>query len=257
MLIHNNQKRPSESGNVLFLILIAVALFAALSYAVTQSTRSGGGSTEREQALLGSSAMTQYPTALRTSVIRMILGGVGAESVLFNPPSNSFSGETATDQLVFHPSGGGAVYQESAADVMSGTSQGVWNFNAQWEVPAIGIDGAGGADIVAFLPGVSTAVCERVNDELNINTTGCTLTGALPQLAAAQTGGNIDVQSQQLSTADGSGGAQASGGIPGTAPNQLVMVGASCDAFSGQASGCFIDDDTGNRNVFFSVLLER
>ena len=103
----NNQiKRQSERGNVLFLILIAVALFAALSYVVTQSTRSGGGSTEREKNILSSAQMTQYPTALRTAIIRQVLGGVAIETVLFNAPG-TFGASTNLE--VFHPSGGGAV----------------------------------------------------------------------------------------------------------------------------------------------------
>lgn len=249
-------KRSGESGNVLFLILIAVALFAALSYAVTQSTRSGGGSTEREQALLGSSAMTQYPTALRTSVIRMILGGTGAEQILFNPPSNSFGGETTSEALVFHPEGGGAVYQTGQSDVLDVGSTGTWYFNAQWEVTGIGLDGAGGADVIAFLPDVSDAVCRRVNEELGLDLTSCTqTTTGIPDLLTAEDGTNFTVVAEQMQTVTFDGSTvQATGGIPDPAPNTLEADG--CNALNGQASACVFDDDN-TRNIFYSVLLER
>ncbi len=62
-----------NSGNVLFLILIAVALFAALSYVVTQSSRTSGGSLSDEKIRLGASAMGQYVTLLRKEVLELMI----------------------------------------------------------------------------------------------------------------------------------------------------------------------------------------
>ena len=241
--MENFNERSGERGNVLFLILIAVALFAALSYAVTQSTRSGGGSTEREQALLGSSTMTQYPTALRTSVIRMILGGIGVEQLYFNPPSD-FTGQP-TDQLVFHPVGGGATFQASAADVMAGAAQGTWYYNANFEVPQIGITddaGGSGADLIAFLPGVKSSVCQRANDELGVDTSSCTTEIVSGVGQAELTDANItDLQDDTYT-------------FPTSNQEDLECTGGT--AYTGQASGCFYDLSMG-QYIFYSVLLER
>ena len=235
--------KRSESGNVLFLILIAVALFAALSYVVTQSTRSGGGSTEREKNILSSAQMTQYPTALRTSIIRLVLGGVGIENVKFNAPG-AFGASTNAE--VFHPQGGGATYQAAPAELMNGgLAQGVWVYNADFEVPGIGLDGSGGNDLIAFLPNVSTGVCLQVNEELGLGVSACTagdLTGGIPEMPNSTAGlANTMTGSYVFPTAD-----------------QVDIDGpASCaTVFDRQASGCFYDV-TGVRNVFYSVLLER
>lgn len=244
-MLNKQQRQRKESGNVLFLILIAVALFAALSYVVTQSTRSGGGSTEREKAILSSAQMTQYPTALRTAIIRMVLGGVAIENVKFNAPG-AF-GAYSTAQLVFHPSGGGATYQQAPADLSaSGNAALTWTHNAQFDVPGIGIDGAGGNDVIAFLQGVSQSVCRQVNEELGITTTSCTLNGGVPQALPAVTTTNINtdmINAYAFPTAD-----QA----------DIQGAGGGCAAFTRQASGCFHDNTTPpGQYVFYSVLLER
>ena len=246
--------RQSEKGNVLFLILIAVALFAALSYVVTQSTRSGGGSTEREKNILSSAQMTQYPTALRTSIIRMVLAGVAIENVKFDAPGSAgFLAVPSVSKLVFHPQGGGATYQQAPSELASNDSPLNWTYNAEVSIPGIGMDGAGGNDVIAFLPGVSSGVCRQVNEELGIKATSaspaCTLvTGTTaPEVATAGTTAAVNADMTQGSSYV----------FPGTAAVTIAATGCTT-IFNRQASGCFLDSGAAtDRYVFYSVLLER
>lgn len=100
------RNRETERGNVLFLILIAVALFAALSYAVTQSTRSGSGDASGETNLINSAQLAQYPAGVRTSVVRMVIGGISVDQLVFDGPTN-FGVISDLRYAVFHPQGGG------------------------------------------------------------------------------------------------------------------------------------------------------
>lgn len=77
-----NTARPKEQGNVLFLILIAVALFAALSYAVTSSTRGGGGSILKDKAREYASAIIQNTMAIRSAVNRIKLSNSCSDDMI-------------------------------------------------------------------------------------------------------------------------------------------------------------------------------
>jgi hypothetical protein len=61
-----------ESGNVLFLILIAVALFAALSYIVTTSSRSGAGTISPEKAKLQAAEVLNHFQTFNQGVQRLL-----------------------------------------------------------------------------------------------------------------------------------------------------------------------------------------
>lgn len=67
-------KRPHNAkGNILFLILLAVVLFAALSYAVTSSMRGGGKDAGAESARTGAASILQYMALVRSEVQRLML----------------------------------------------------------------------------------------------------------------------------------------------------------------------------------------
>jgi hypothetical protein len=216
-----------ERGNVLFLILIAVALFAALSYAVTQSSRSGGDA-GRETTLINSAVLTQFPAAVRTSVLRLVIEGVAVDRQLFDAPSGIAGGDERIS--VFHPDGGGSIYQFAPGDIMTDGTPGVWRFNMNFEVPDLGASGASGVrnnELIAFLPNVTEAVCQKVNDEAEIT--------GIPVFGSDISGSYNDDQIEgfDMSTVD-----------------DTALTG-----FAGKAFGCFENSD--GVQVFYNVLYEQ
>tara|TARA_B100000780_G_scaffold279030_1_gene255066 strand:- start:1147 stop:1884 length:738 start_codon:yes stop_codon:yes gene_type:complete len=237
--------RRGERGNVLFLILIAVALFAALSYAVTSSSRSGGGDANDESALVRSAQITQYPSSVRTSMIRMMVSNsIDPTDMIFAGPSD-FS--TACDDVnverpncVFHPLGGAATLTNIPADLMVGTVAGEWVFSANYEIVDIGTSDTAasdaGNDIIAFLPGITNGLCARINEELGIsgNTTD------------AGTDWDLTDTSEYMDDA----------AYWATVSTETDIIGDGATAgLAGQAFGCLTD--SAGENIYYHALLER
>lgn len=108
----------SDAGNALFLILIAVALFAALSYAITSSGR-GSGDIDKEQASIAAAQIVQYGDAIYRAIQKMkIINGCSDYDISFyldTEPDLTFyqhTPETRDECKVFHPDGGGVAYQD-------------------------------------------------------------------------------------------------------------------------------------------------
>lgn len=178
----------SESGNVLFLILIAVALFAALAYVVTQGSRSGSGTVNRKKFGLLVSQLTQYPLNIRAAVVRLTTTTRGgSESISFDWPG---WGNTAyqhaipvpDESKVFHPVGAGVPFQLPDTEKMLDRTQssqagwGRWLFTGTTCIPGLGT-GADATcannptelDLVAILPYVKLELCQAANMQMKVN----------------------------------------------------------------------------------------
>ncbi len=238
--------RKQQNGNVLFLILIAVALFAALSYAVTQSSRSGGDA-NREQSLLNSAQITQYPTSIKTAALRMMIDGMSVDKIFYTPPANF---GTSSDQYIFHPTGGGAVYQEVPSNLMAVAKPGLWIVNAEMFIPEIG---TANADMIAYLPGISLDLCRKINNELGLFPSA-TPPGTPTAFAADQKA----VYSKSMSDYDTRG---TTGAGAGTITVDNLINDASPVTFhanyAGKSFGCFQNGGGSGEYVYYHVIVER
>ncbi len=246
----NIKNRKGERGNVLFLILIAVALFAALSYAVTQSSRTGGGASDGESNLISSAQITQYPASVRTAIVRMIINGVATNQLEFNPPTDF--GTLTQDRFgVFHPTGGAATRVTAPPDVMADGLQGTWVFTSDFGISNIGTTDVTNTsnDIIAFLVGVTEPVCQRLNTGLGIVITTDADTDGVPDAGIVIA--NIPVVADEMDNGNAGVGPAAAG-----ASKRLL------NDFVGQPFGCADFDATTNQAddsdlVYFHVLVER
>lgn len=236
-----------QKGNVLFLILIAVALFAALSYAVTQSSRSGSDA-NRETNVINTSQLTQYPNQVRTAALRLVIGGLDPSLLQFNnvdeqtgvTPYAAFSATKA----VFHPQGGSAAHALIPVKILaSATADKEWIYSMAFRIPGLGSDNTDGSgnELIAFADDLTQTICSRLNADLGWGTT-------IPVTNAALTLATTRSPAYRIATDT----PLAAPTTDGTVPND----GGTPNWFKGKAFGCF-QNDTGGHYVFFYTLVER
>lgn len=164
---HNN----SASGGVLFLILIAVALFAALSYAVTSSTRSGGGDASKETIALSASQIVQYVTSIENAIMRIkISNNCDDTQISFeNPIVSGYTNSNAPADYrchVFRPEGGNVSWQNPPQGANDGSP---WVFSGGNGVPYVGTSCGSTTcwEMVAILPNLSSNIASALSLKLN------------------------------------------------------------------------------------------
>ncbi len=184
--------RYSKSdGNVLFLILIAVVLFAALSYAVTTSTRQGGEDTEKENIKLQASELFQYATMIDTAVTRLkLFKGCSDENLSFESAQTGTLYENTNNPAVderchiFSSQGGGVSYKslnEAMLDSSNSSSKyyGDPLFTGSTRVHRLGTDsnGVNSKELILVFPYLTEALCAEMARE----TTGLNPAGGIPR----------------------------------------------------------------------------
>ena len=166
----------NSRGNALFLILIAVALFAALSYAVTNSGRGGSG-IDREQAEILAAELMNQAAAIQSQYQRLKIIG-GYDQILFNTTAetssgNCYSGDTVTSGCstigIFSTDSGLPIpsWNNELSDPAFLADNRVWIWNTR-RVYVNGADiGTSAPDEMIYASNITKEVCEVINRKTN------------------------------------------------------------------------------------------
>ena len=253
MVLHPQPShKKSIHGNVLFLILIAVGLFAALSYAVSQSS-GGGRDIDRETVILSAGQLVQYG-ALANSIVSNLRFAQGClenqlsfERAPFDGSDTDYVNPNAPTDLschIFSPNGGGLEI------VNPNTIPGLTDATTEMEFyGGTRVAGAGSSafflqgtpstavDLTLIVRNMSVEACDAINSGVGLDTT-FTDNGDLNDAPFV---GQYIIED----TIDGCG-----------MDNCVDIVADSPWGSRGIQNACFIEENTGNR-IYFHTLLVR
>lgn len=243
----------TERGNILFLILLAVILFAALSYAVTQSLRGGGTDASNEKNLVKAAQITQMPVGIRVAMMRMMVSNSDATGFNFDPPS-VFGSMGVNDLLVnvFHPTGGGANFSLVPSEALASPSATTrWIYTRNFEIPNLGTTGSGdaGNELMAMVDGVDPVLCAKINSQLGVST--------VPVLANTLTltiSGSLMQEVYEYTTY---AGLQGKGSVAGSSPSNVIITEASSGTTINDKPYLCVRNGSGGNYVYYHVLVER
>ena len=235
---------PRQSGNVLFLILIAVALFAALSFVVSKSSRGTGDSGANEKASLGAGRILNFGSNMQAAISRfMITKGKEITDIKFNNDiykymdgNNLFPvmGTPADPKpYIFHPQGGAIiplVFTDLSAPCptcASATSTAPGHMNMVWvNIPEVGTSTADPAMVILSL---SDATCNAINAKLSLGVSS-------PPVAA------IVLNNFQGTTSP---------------PATALATGAGVGTITGKTEFCYRESGGNQRYNFIRILAQN
>lgn len=221
----------SCGGNAFLYVLIAIALFAALSLVLGRQTSdtSEAGALEGEREEMYATQLLSHAASVKGVVDQMLFGGTLPENLTFETPSDAGYAAAPHINKVYHPEGGGlidkpmadAVAETVTNDPAAGWYLGRFN-NVEWSKSAA-------PDVVLTAFQISKAVCERINDKI----TGST---AIPVLGAAARDLLVDDAEHAGTNAD--------------------LTVAACAACEGLPSLC-VKDNAQEIYAYYSLIVDR
>lgn len=226
--------RKAEQGNILFLILLVVILFAALSYAVTQSIRGGGKDASPEEASAFASQMIQNVGLIESTMMRaMLVNNIQDYGFDVSGSQSAVAANTTCTATVcrIYTSRGGGVPDLSIPDWASTTSNA--NFRkAQFQMAKILNIGSSKDELTVKYNYLTQSMCEAINRLLGIT--------------------DIDI----ASTAEIWGGYYPYTGTLTSIPdNQGIVLGNELPALANKKAFCFQHVSEGYTFVY--AVIER
>lgn len=163
------ERSTLQSGNVVFFIFLAIALFAALMYTLTQTGHRGSAETiSQERSRLLATQILDYGEKLSRALERMIRKGISEGDLSFYDPERNpddayrHSPLQPEEYRVFGPKGGGVPHTTFSDDLfIPGVGPRAVDVLTGMRVKGFGSDDL--SDLVMVLPYVKKSICEQLN----------------------------------------------------------------------------------------------
>ncbi|MCF8325779.1 MAG: hypothetical protein K9I84_12535 [Leadbetterella sp.] len=176
------KRHYKEKGTALFLILIAVVLFAAITYAVTQSNNGNAVSMSREVADTKATELVSYANLIRDAINKLLLRGCDETEITYqNMYFTHVNASSPSDGRchIFHPNGGGLTPRLFSDDYLDSTQvdpiydnhRGEMGINGRNRIQYMGTDsnGVASTDVLGIFTPVHPEICKAINRRYNIN----------------------------------------------------------------------------------------
>ncbi len=227
--------RRHESGNVLYYIMLAIVLLAALSLAISRGGRGSIQSLTGDRERLLATEIMGFGDLVSKATSQLRLRGVSFSQLSY--AADGLAGGygvygAAPESEIFNPSGGAITYKPPPDDAM--TAPGNYIFTAANEIKQVGTTCGTDAcaDLIMLGGPLQPGVCTSINSLLHIDNPS----------------GDAPVDTEADITTLFAGGA--------TPYSKTIGDDSGSAGLTGHTSGCFKDDASGGY-YFYQVLQPR